>query len=121
MESEIKSLPSELRPVFQRIFTAILKDLRFGHPDADLMRTLRNPLENFGGGFLQATTPTTPNDAFSIPHSFGRAPYLLWPVLPLDTVNAAIVPLTVTRAADEKRIYLASSVAGANVIVAVEG
>lgn len=110
-------MPQELRPIFKRIFTALLKDLRFGHPTGDVP----DPLLNFGGGFFHATTDATANTEFSIPHGFGRVPYLLYPVLPLDVVNAQIVPLKVTRAADDKRIYLSSSAESAAVTVAVEG
>ena len=104
-----------------RILTALFKDLRFGHPDADLMAAGRNAMENFGGGFMQATTPATPGTEFSIAHNFGRAPYLAIPVLPLDMVGAQLVPLTVSRAADDKRIYLSSTVANAPIVIAVEG
>lgn len=112
---EVASLPKELRPSFLRIFQAILRDLRLGHPADATAAT------NFGGAFYEFTTPATPGDTFTIAHQFGRAPYLAIPVLPLDTVNATLVPLTVQRAADEKRIYLTSSVASATGIVYLEG
>ena len=115
VEREIASLPRELRPTFQRIFQALVKDLRLGHP-ADA-----TPMENFGGGFYEFTTPATPGDTFTIRHQFGRAPYLLLPILPLDVVGAQIVPMTVQRAADETRVYLTSTVASATGIVALEG
>lgn len=117
VESEIAALPQELRPIFKRIFQALLKDLRFGHPTGDVP----DPMTNFGGGFFHGTTHAAANTEFSLPHGFGRVPYLLFPVLPLDTVGARIVPLTVTRAADDKRVYLSSSVESAPVTVAIEG
>lgn len=115
VEREIASLPRELRPTFQRIFTALLKDLRLGHP-ADATAST-----NFGAAFYEGTTPSTPGDTFTIAHGFGRAPYLLLPVLPLDTVGAQLVPMTVQRAADERRVYLTSTVADAPFIVLLEG
>jgi len=115
IEREVASLPRELRPIFQRIFTAILKDLRLGHP-ADATSST-----NFGAAFYEATTPATPGETFTIRHQFGRAPYLLVPVLPLDVVNAELVPLTVQREADANRVYLTSSVASAPITVLLEG
>ena len=112
---EIASLPRELRPALTRIFQSVVKDGRFGHP-AD-----SEPSQNFAGAFYEFTTPATPGDTFTIAHQFGRAPYLLIPVLPLDTVNAAIVPLVVQRVADDRRVYLTSSEASATGIVYLEG
>lgn len=114
---EIKNLPPELRPVFKRIFTAIMKDIRLGHPQGQQP----DPMVNLGGGFFHGTTASVANQEFTIPHGFGRTPYLAFPVLRLDAVNSTIVPLTVTRVADDKRLYLSSSVTGAAISLAVEG
>jgi hypothetical protein len=117
VEGEIRSLPEALRPGLLRIFRAILPDLRFGHPTGDTS----DPSTNFGAGFFAVTTPAVANTEFTIPHGFGRTPYLVVPVLPLDQVNAQIVPLKVTRVADDKRVYLSSSVASATLTVLIEG
>jgi len=69
---------------------------------------------------LTATTPSTPDEEFSIVHNIGSIPYNLIPCLPLDTVGAQMVDLTVTRAADIARVYLSSSVADAPITVFVE-
>ena len=114
---ELNGLPAEYRATFRRIFQAILRDIRFGHPTGNNP----DPMTNIGGGFYHTMTPSTPGDEFTISHGFGRVPYLLIPVLPLDTVGAQLVPLTVTRAADDRRIYLSSSVADAPISVAIEG
>lgn len=114
---EISGLPSEWRPIFLRIFQSVLRDLRIGHPtggDPD-------PLKNFGGGFYHATTPSVPGTEFSIAHGFGRTPYLIVPCLPLDVLGAQIVPVTVSRVADDRRIYLTSTVADAPISLIVEG
>jgi hypothetical protein len=115
IEREVASLPRELRPTFQRIFQSILKDLRLGHP-ADATAST-----NFGAAFYEGTTPSTPGETFTIRHGFGRVPYLILPVLALDTVGAQLVPLTVQRAADADRVYLTSPVADAPFIVMLEG
>jgi hypothetical protein len=117
IESELRALPTDVQPTFLRIFRAILPDLRFGHPTGDT----KDPSENFGAGFFAVTTPGVANTEFTIPHGFGRTPYLVVPVLPLDQVNAQIVPLKVTRVADDKRVYLSSSVVNATITVFVEG
>lgn len=104
------------RKLLSAIFKYVLKSgLRFGRSiDGD-------PSENFGGGFFSTTTPSVANEEFTVPHSFGRKPYLLIPVLPLDQVNAKIVRLQVSRAADANRIYLKSPDTDAAVFFFVEG
>ena len=117
IQRKLRGLPSEQQRVFLEIFTEVVKNLRFGHPSGEQP----DPLVNFGGGFYDGTTASVANTEFSIVHRFGRAPYLALPCLPLDTVGAKIVPLTVTRAADADRIYLSSSVTSAPVTLIVEG
>lgn len=114
---EIKGFPPEMQPGLTRIFQEVLRNQRFGHPSGDQP----DPSTNFGAGFFEATTPAVANTEFSITHGFGRVPYLVVPVLPLDVVNAQVVPLKVTKAADNKRVYLSSSVASAAITVLIEG
>lgn len=115
--SEVKSLPEAERPTFTRIFTNILKEMRFGHPVGEQP----DACVNFGGGFFHGTTPATPGDEFSITHGFGRVPYLAIPLLLLDTVGSSVVPLTVSRAADDKRVYFTATIASAPISVYIEG
>lgn len=117
VEREVNGLPANLRAIFLRIFRPVLKEIRLGHPTGDNP----DPAENFGGGFYHTVTAVTPGDEFTIAHGFGRTPYLLIPVLPLDVVNAELVPLSVSRAADDRRIYLKSTVGSAPISVYVEG
>lgn len=105
----------DLRKILNAVFKYIMRDQRFGRSvDGD-------PAQNFGGGFFSATTPSVANTEFTVPHSFARKPYLLIPVLPLDDVNAKIVRLQVSRAADANRIYLKSPDADAAVFFYLEG
>jgi hypothetical protein len=116
IESQLTGIADPaLRKVLLSVFKYLLKDVRFGRAE-DAEASV-----NFGGGFFEGTTPATPNEEFSIEHSFGRPPYLLIPVLPLDAIGANIVPLQMERAADSRKIYLSSSVASANFVVYVEG
>jgi hypothetical protein len=118
VEGELKGLSNVGdRAVLTRIFRNILKDVRFGHPKG----TIPDPMVNMGGGFFYATTPAVANTEFAIVHDFGRVPYLLIPVLPLDEVNTQIVRLKTTRAADATRIYLSSPDVNAPIAFAVEG
>ena len=76
---------------------------------------------NLSGGFFSGTTPAVANQEFSIAHSFGSPPYLLLPVLPVDTLNASIVRLTVSRVADANNVYLKSPETSQTVFVYLEG
>lgn len=105
----------EQRRIFKAVFQYLLRDMRLGRAiDGD-------PSKNFGGGFYAGTTPAVANTEFTIDHAFGRTPYLLIPVLPLDTVGAKIVPIEVSQPANEARIYLKSSEADAPFYVYLEG
>lgn len=117
VQAKLNALPAALRAPMLEIFTAILRDVRFGHP----LGEQPDPCTNFGAGFFTATTAAIGGDEFTVTHGFGRVPYLAIPVLPLDSVGSQIVPLTVTRAADDRRIYLSSPTASADICLVVEG
>ena len=101
--------------IHQQVWKRVLPDLRFGRATAG------TPAKNFGGGYFAATTPAVADTEFVVPHSFGRPPYLLIPVLPLDQLNARIVPLKNTRLPDALNMYLSSSVTSATVFFYLEG
>ena len=69
---------------------------------------------------LESTTASVAGTEFSVKHGLGTAPHTLIPVLDLTAEGAQLVPLTVTRAADAERVYLASSSTGAVVTFFVE-
>lgn len=117
IEGEIKSLPIEMRATMLRIFRLLVKDVRLGHPKGEQP----DPALNMGGGFFHGTTPATPGDEFTIAHGFGRVPYLAVPILRLDAIGVSTVPLTVSRAADDKRVYFTSTVASTPVSLFIEG
>ena len=106
-------LPGPLKSL-DAVFRYVLGALRFGSGAAS------TKAENFALYAIEGTTPATPDTEFSIRHGRGKAPTILIPYLPLDTVGAQVVPLTVTRAADAERIYLSSSVASATMRVYIE-
>lgn len=115
VDTLLGGLPIDQRRVWKSVWDYVLGNLRFGHAEDG------TPSENFPAGFYTATTPAIANTEFSIKHGFGKAPYLLIPVLPLDVVNATIVPLTTSRAADNARVYLKSSASSAPITVFLEG
>ena len=107
-------LAADDRKSWQQVFTYLLDNLRLGQP-VDQERS-----ENFQAYFYAGTTPAVAGTEFSIAHSFGHAPYLVVPVLPLQ-VGAQLVPLRVTKAPDVARIYLSSTVANAGICLLIEG
>lgn len=114
IDSLLGGLEADLRVALKRIFDYVLRNLRFG-PVANNVRT-----ENFQAYYYTATTPATASQEFSIAHGLGRVPYVLIPVLSLDSVNQSIVSLTVSRAADASRVYLKSSSTSVAIAVMVE-
>jgi hypothetical protein len=107
------------------IFRYVLSNIAFGRATAGgggvSQVSSAAPAENFPGGFFKGTTAAVANREFTVAHNFGRSPYLLIPVLPLDQIGAQLVPLTVTRAADASYVYLKSGVVSAPIFVYVEG
>jgi hypothetical protein len=106
-------LPSEQRRPLLAAFDYLLDNLRLG------LRDDKTRAENLQGYRLDGTTHATANTEFSIAHGLGAAPYLLVPILPMET-GAQLVPLTVSRAPDAERIYLTSASTGASISVYVE-
>lgn len=104
-----------LKRILASVFEYVLRDMRFGRATAG------EASKNFGGGFFQTKTPSVANTEFSVVHTFGRKPYLVIPVLPLDAIGAKIVRLEVSRAADANRVYLKSPDTDASVVLYIEG
>jgi len=114
IESLTGGLEPPLKLAFKRCFDYVLRNLRLG-PVVHQTRT-----ENLQAYYLTGTTPAVAGQEFSIAHGLARVPYVLIPVLALDAIGQEIVPLRVTRAADESRIYLSSSAVSAALAVMVE-
>ncbi len=95
-------LPTDMRRVFGIVFDHILGNLRIGLPGH------QKRAENFQWYQLDAVTPATANEEFTVEHGLSDAPRVVIPVLDCGTVGASVPTVTVTRAADARRLYLSS-------------
>jgi hypothetical protein len=116
-------------PGTQRVLKSLFRYLlggaiRFGRAtsgDAQSQASTQVAAKALGGGFYHTTTPSVANQEFALSHSFGHAPYLLIPLVPLDQAGAAIVRLTVSRPADASNVYLKSPETSQPIYVYLEG
>ena len=112
IDSQLNALPAELRYPLQQAFHYLMDNWRVGTgvraENAQLYR-------------ISSTSHATANTEWSVRHGLGSTPTQLLQVLDLSVVNAQIVPLTVSRAADHERLYLTSSSTGAVMTLLVEG
>lgn len=116
IESELGGIPADQKKSLLNAFKEIIKNgIRFGRPGT------AEPTENLSGHFYTGTTSSVSGREFVVPHSLGRAPYLVIPVLDLQTVGSEIVGLQVTRAADGVNVYLASAETSVPICLYVEG
>lgn len=95
----LNSLDPEIRTVLTSVFDYVMREYSLG---------ANTKAENFSWFRVEGTTHATANTEFSVNHGMDHAPSKLVPIIPLDTVNATLPQLTVTRAADARRIYLKS-------------
>jgi hypothetical protein len=106
-------------PTTKRIITEICEELvgkgglTFGDPDHQ-RRATNHRL------FFETSTTAASTGEFSIRHGLATAPTLAIPVLDLGQPGAQFVPLTVTREADNQRVYLKSGSTGARITLLVE-
>ncbi len=115
VESLFGGVEASLKRALKQAFEYVLDgNLRFGPVEHQTRAT------NFGAFYLTSTTAAVSTAEFSVVHGLGRKPTTAFQVLPLSAVNAQIVPLQVSRAADESRLYLKSTVVGAVISLLVE-
>jgi hypothetical protein len=112
IEAELGGLPSEHKKALVSAFRYLLNNLSW-------VRLERGRAQNCQVYYTSGTTSTAANTEFSIAHGLGATPSYVIPVLPLDEVGAQMVPLRVSRAADDKRVYLTSSSTNAAITVLV--
>lgn len=107
----ISSIPDQkIQVALKSVFRYFVSNILFGRATGSTQSQASTSVRatNMGGGYISGTTSAVANREFAVPHNIGHAPYLLIPVLPLDQVNAAMVRLIVSRAADGSNVYLKS-------------
>lgn len=113
IDSLLGSLPSEMKQPISAAFEYTLGNLSLGAVENQTRAT------NLQAYYLTGTTPSVAQTEFSLAHGLGFAPSVLIPVIGLEAIGQQIVPLQVSRAADETRIYLKSSSTSAAIAVLV--
>ena len=100
------------RRILLTAFEHVLTNIRIGAPDSHVRATNLQL-------YFQASTTASDTGEFSIAHGLPSAPHLAIPVLDLRQPGAKLAPLTVTRAADERRVYLKTDAGSTNVPMCV--
>jgi hypothetical protein len=102
---------TNLKAALSRVLDYIIeKSFAFGPIDASASQTATT---NFAGRYVKVTTSATSGQEVAVAHGLGRTPNVMWQVVSPTVVNAGFVgDLTVSRAADETRLYLTSADTG---------
>lgn len=117
LEALLGGLPQDIKRVLVAFARYAFKNLRFGAPPEAIGAAAA---ENFGGALVRFVTASTPNAEVAVEHRLDRAPRALWPCLSMDTVNATVPVLTVTRPADARFLYVKSPSVSTECLVYVE-
>ena len=112
VKADLGSFEGAQKNSLNNILTYVLNNLSFAKLD-------RGRATNAQMYYISGTTSSNASVEFSIAHGLTSAPSYLIPVMSLDEVGAQMVPLQVSRAADDKRVYLKSSSTGAAITVMV--
>lgn len=104
IDTILNALDANIRVPLTTAFQFVMRELALGD---------NTKAENFSWYRISGTTHATANAEFSIAHGMDHAPSKLIPIVSLDAAGGALVPLTVTKASDARRIYLKSSSTGA--------
>lgn len=95
----LNTLEPKIRGPIQQAFQYVLDNLRIG---------TGNRAENFQWYPFTSTTASVANTEFSVEHGLNQIPTKLIPFVDVSGVNSQMVTLTVSRAADARRVYLKS-------------
>lgn len=115
LEALCQSLPEAIRRTMIAYTREWATSLRFGAPSSSAVKA-----ENLGGALVPFVTSGTANQEAAVAHGLGRTPRLLIPMLPMDTVNATLPVLTVTKAADATYLYVKSPTTSASTWAYIE-
>jgi hypothetical protein len=100
VQSLLNGLPSEIKVLLQPAFDHVLDTWKLG---------TATKAANASWYKFSVTTSSVANTEFSFRHGLNQIPTYLVPVVDLASVNSQLVPLTVSRAADDQRVYLKSA------------
>lgn len=104
VSSLLNSLGTDLKRIFDLVFIEVMDHAELGGS---------NKATNFNWYKVSSTTHATANTEFSFTHGLPSTPKWLIPVVDLSASGSQLVPLTVSKAADGKRVYLKSASTGA--------
>ena len=113
VETLLNALPNDVKKVLVPAFNYVQDSFRLG-PIEDGKRATNAQIY-----WTQTTTSSAAGTEFSVEHGLGTIPQYLILGAPLDAVNAQIVPVSVSRAADDRRVYLTSSSTNATIYLGV--
>jgi hypothetical protein len=115
IESILSGLDPNSRRIIGKALETIVSQMKFGPP------VRQQPTRNWGGLYVQGATADVPGEEFIVEHNLGKIPYLAIPVLSPRTTGSAVLDLAVTRPADDRYLYLKSSVPSTAFWLIVEG
>lgn len=108
VNSLLRGIPDDkTRSVLQAIFTHLMTNIRIGVPEHQTRAV------NLQAYWLQSTTASDTSE-FSIVHGLRDVPHYAIPVLELDKVGSKAGGLTVSRAADNTRVYFKADAGSTN-------
>ena len=104
-KSLLGGLNADMKAAFYRVMEYVFDGTFAFGPVSHQARTT-----NLAGVYVKVTTSTSAGIEFTVAHGLGRKPNVIIPVLPPLVVGAKLVgDLTVSRAADESRLYFTSA------------
>lgn len=112
VKTVLGGVPDVVKKGVEQAFTYVLGSLSITASD-------RGKAGNFLLYYIEGTTSSVANQEFTIAHGMESTPTVLIPVAKLHEVNTQLVPLTISRAADNKRVYLKSSATSVAITVLV--
>lgn len=117
--ADIAAVKTELAAFEGTQKAGLLNAFTYTYGNLSLSASDRGKAGNFLLYYIDGRTSSNANQEFSIAHGLEGTPSVLIPVMKLNEVGSMLVPLTVSRAADGKRVYLKSSSTSAAITVLV--
>lgn len=96
----LNALPADIKKVLIPAFDYVQDSWRVGTDD----RATNAQWYRF-----ESTTASVAGTEFSVKHGLGTPPHTLIPILDVSEQGAQLIPLVVSRAADNERVYFTSA------------